>query len=112
MVFPLFKLGTLALKTACKPIANRLKKEASLHPRFRQRIINFAQVFLYLYLFLKFLYFDYPSFSLALVCFANVVLMLYSPQIFLIYIQQVKLCNLLFLVFFLLILYDSFCLGE
>ncbi|CAO2813116.1 unnamed protein product [Amaranthus hypochondriacus] len=44
MVFPLFKLGTLALKTACKPIANRLKKEASLHPRFRQRIINFAQV--------------------------------------------------------------------
>ncbi|KAL2924879.1 Optic atrophy 3 protein-like protein [Bienertia sinuspersici] len=34
MVLPLVKLGTLALKTACKPIANRLKKEASLHPRF------------------------------------------------------------------------------
>ncbi|KNA17136.1 hypothetical protein SOVF_082810 [Spinacia oleracea] len=44
MVLPLVKLGTLALKTACKPIANRLKKEASLHPRFRQHIINFAQV--------------------------------------------------------------------
>lgn len=43
MVLPLVKLGTLALKTACKPIANRLKKEASLHPRFRQQIINFAQ---------------------------------------------------------------------
>ncbi|KAL2937906.1 OPA3-like protein [Bienertia sinuspersici] len=43
MVLPLVKLGTLALKTACKPIANRLKKEASLHPRFRQHIINFAQ---------------------------------------------------------------------
>ncbi|KMT01908.1 hypothetical protein BVRB_9g209320 [Beta vulgaris subsp. vulgaris] len=43
MVLPLVKLGSLALKTACKPIANRLKKEASLHPRFRQNIINFAQ---------------------------------------------------------------------
>lgn len=43
MVLPLFKLGALALKTACKPIATRLKKEASVHPRFRQFIVNFAQ---------------------------------------------------------------------
>ncbi|KAK0589804.1 hypothetical protein LWI29_018683 [Acer saccharum] len=43
MILPLFKLGTLALKTICKPFANRLKKEAGLHPRFRQLIINIAQ---------------------------------------------------------------------
>jgi len=41
---PLVKLGTLALKTACKPIAHRLKKEASLHPKFRRLIVDFAQV--------------------------------------------------------------------
>jgi optic atrophy 3 protein len=39
------KLGTLALKTMCKPIANRLKKEAGKHPKFRQFIISFAQVY-------------------------------------------------------------------
>ncbi|MED6157203.1 hypothetical protein PIB30_021196 [Stylosanthes scabra] len=43
MVLPLVKLGTLLLKTACKPIATRLKKEASYHPRFRNFIINIAQ---------------------------------------------------------------------
>ncbi|XP_059659781.1 OPA3-like protein [Cornus florida] len=43
MILPFLKLGTLALKTACKPIANRLKKEAGLHPKFREFIINFAQ---------------------------------------------------------------------
>ncbi|KAF5481373.1 hypothetical protein F2P56_002030 [Juglans regia] len=43
MILPAVKLGTLALKTLCKPIANRLKKEASLHPKFRQFIINIAQ---------------------------------------------------------------------
>ncbi|KAH9616696.1 hypothetical protein KSS87_023824 [Heliosperma pusillum] len=43
MALPFFKLGTLALKTICKPIAGRLKKEASLHPQFRQLIIDFAQ---------------------------------------------------------------------
>ncbi|XP_074289991.1 OPA3-like protein [Silene latifolia] len=43
MALPFFKLGTLALKTICKPIASRLKKEASLHPQFRQLIIDFAQ---------------------------------------------------------------------
>ncbi|KAG6419471.1 hypothetical protein SASPL_121693 [Salvia splendens] len=45
MILPVFKLGTLALKTLCKPIGNRIKKEAGLHPRFRQSIINIAQVF-------------------------------------------------------------------
>ncbi|KAI3457171.1 hypothetical protein Pfo_013834 [Paulownia fortunei] len=43
MILPVFKLGTLALKTLCKPIGNRIKKEAGLHPRFRQSIINIAQ---------------------------------------------------------------------
>ncbi|ESQ44257.1 hypothetical protein EUTSA_v10006401mg [Eutrema salsugineum] len=43
MVSPLLKLGTLALRTICKPIANRLKKEAGVNPRFRQFIINIAQ---------------------------------------------------------------------
>ncbi|KAL1225746.1 hypothetical protein V5N11_028150 [Cardamine amara subsp. amara] len=43
MVLPFFKLGTLALRTICKPIANRLKKEAGVNPRFRQFIINIAQ---------------------------------------------------------------------
>ncbi|KFK35040.1 hypothetical protein AALP_AA5G226300 [Arabis alpina] len=43
MVFPLLKLGTLALRTICKPIANRLKKEAGVNPGFRQFIINIAQ---------------------------------------------------------------------
>ncbi|URD86724.1 Optic atrophy 3 protein (OPA3) [Musa troglodytarum] len=44
MILPVVKLGTLVLKTVCKPIANRLKKEAGLHPKFRQLIINLAQV--------------------------------------------------------------------
>ncbi|KAA8519730.1 hypothetical protein F0562_013986 [Nyssa sinensis] len=43
MVLPLLKLGTLALKTLSKPIAARLKKEAGLHPRFRNYIISIAQ---------------------------------------------------------------------
>ncbi|XP_023554627.1 optic atrophy 3 protein homolog [Cucurbita pepo subsp. pepo] len=43
MILPFVKLGALALKTICKPIANRLKKEAGLHPKFRQYIINIAQ---------------------------------------------------------------------
>ncbi|KAK7257399.1 hypothetical protein RIF29_31355 [Crotalaria pallida] len=43
VVLPLVKLGTLALRTACKPIANRLKKEAGLHPKFRHIIITIAQ---------------------------------------------------------------------
>uniref|UniRef100_A0A0D9YR28 OPA3-like protein n=1 Tax=Oryza glumipatula TaxID=40148 RepID=A0A0D9YR28_9ORYZ len=43
MILPLAKLGTLALKTMSKPIAIRLKTEASRHPQFRQLIINVAQ---------------------------------------------------------------------
>ncbi|KAL0306836.1 UNVERIFIED_CONTAM: hypothetical protein Sradi_6100900 [Sesamum radiatum] len=43
MILPVFKLGTLALKTLCKPIGNRIKKEAGFNPRFRQSIINIAQ---------------------------------------------------------------------
>ncbi|KAK2380814.1 hypothetical protein P8452_36974 [Trifolium repens] len=42
-VLPLVKLGTLALRTICKPIANRLKKEAGYHPKFRNFIITIAQ---------------------------------------------------------------------
>lgn len=43
MILPVFKLGTLALKSFCKPIGNRIKKEAGYHPRFRSLIINIAQ---------------------------------------------------------------------
>ncbi|RZS15761.1 hypothetical protein BHM03_00047639 [Ensete ventricosum] len=52
MILPVVKLGTLVLKTVCKPIASRLKKEAGLHPKFRRVIVNFAQVvkiFFFLY---------------------------------------------------------------
>ncbi|KAE9461858.1 hypothetical protein C3L33_06195, partial [Rhododendron williamsianum] len=44
MVLPFLKLGTLVLKTLSKPIAGRLKKEAGLHPRFRQFIVSMAQL--------------------------------------------------------------------
>ncbi|KAL5730544.1 hypothetical protein ACHQM5_003351 [Ranunculus cassubicifolius] len=44
MILPFVKLGTLALKTMCKPIATRLKTQAGRHPRFRQLIIDIAQV--------------------------------------------------------------------
>ncbi|PON41496.1 Optic atrophy 3-like [Parasponia andersonii] len=43
MILPVVKLGTLAIKAICKPFANRLKKEAGLHPKFRNLIINIAQ---------------------------------------------------------------------
>ncbi|KAK9131973.1 hypothetical protein Scep_011501 [Stephania cephalantha] len=46
MILPFVKLGTLALKTFAKPIANRLKKEAGIHPKFRQFIVNIAQFIL------------------------------------------------------------------
>jgi len=44
MVLPLMKLGTLAVKTISKPLASQLKHQAKVHPKFRQSIINFAQV--------------------------------------------------------------------
>lgn len=40
------KLGTLAVKTISKPLASQLKHQAKVHPKFRQSIINFAQVIL------------------------------------------------------------------
>lgn len=43
VVLPVVKLGALALKTLSKPIASRIKHQASLHPKFRQLIINLAQ---------------------------------------------------------------------
>ncbi|VVA92892.1 unnamed protein product [Arabis nemorensis] len=43
MVLPLMKLGTLLVKTISKPLANQLKHQAKVHPKFRQSIINFAQ---------------------------------------------------------------------
>ncbi|CAM0946939.1 unnamed protein product [Alopecurus aequalis] len=43
MILPLAKLGTLVLKMMAKPVAVRLKTEASRHPQFRQLIINLAQ---------------------------------------------------------------------
>jgi hypothetical protein len=43
-MLPLLKLGTLALKTLSKPVAGKLKQQASIHPRFRQLIIDMAQV--------------------------------------------------------------------
>lgn len=43
MILPIAKLGTLALKSICKPIGKRIKKEAGLHPQFRHLIINLAQ---------------------------------------------------------------------
>lgn len=43
MILPVVKLGALVLKTVCKPIANRLKKEAGRHPEFRRLIVNLAQ---------------------------------------------------------------------
>ncbi|KAK4858635.1 hypothetical protein QYF36_019730 [Acer negundo] len=44
MVLPVLKLGTLALKTLSKPLAAKLKQQASIHPRFRQFIVNIAQL--------------------------------------------------------------------
>ena len=44
MILPFAKLGTLVLRTLSKPLASRLKQQASHHPRFREIIINFAQV--------------------------------------------------------------------
>ncbi|EFJ24008.1 hypothetical protein SELMODRAFT_102874 [Selaginella moellendorffii] len=44
MIFPLMKLATLALRTLSKPVANRLKKTAAHHPRFRESISKMAQL--------------------------------------------------------------------
>ncbi|KAI3833371.1 hypothetical protein MKX03_011543 [Papaver bracteatum] len=44
MVLPVEKLGSLILRTICKPVTNRLKKAAGKHPRFREHIIVIAQI--------------------------------------------------------------------
>jgi hypothetical protein len=44
MALPVMKLGTLLLRTLSKPIANRLKSQAAVHPKFRDFIISIAQV--------------------------------------------------------------------
>ncbi|KAE8805441.1 OPA3-like protein [Hordeum vulgare] len=44
MVLPLMKLGLLAFRTLSKPVANKLKRNAGIHPRFRGFIIDVAQV--------------------------------------------------------------------
>ncbi|CAN4105021.1 unnamed protein product [Withania somnifera] len=38
MILPVFKLGTLALKSFCKPIGNHIKKEAGYHPRLSTKL--------------------------------------------------------------------------
>ncbi|KAI3958918.1 hypothetical protein MKX01_023594 [Papaver californicum] len=43
MKLQVVKLGILAVRTMCKPVANRLKAAAGKHPRFREYIINIAQ---------------------------------------------------------------------
>ncbi|KAK6919134.1 Optic atrophy 3-like [Dillenia turbinata] len=43
MIFPLAKLGTLAVRTFSKPIASRIKKEARCYPEFRNFIISISQ---------------------------------------------------------------------
>lgn len=53
MVLPVAKLGTLALRTLSKPIARRLKQQARVPSKFRQLIINIAQVFLFSQVFVK-----------------------------------------------------------
>jgi len=57
-MLPLLKLGTLALKTLSKPLAGKLKQQAAIHPRFRQLIVNMAQV-----TYFHILGFDYCSHS-------------------------------------------------
>ncbi|XP_026409009.1 OPA3-like protein [Papaver somniferum] len=43
MMLSIVKLGSLVLRTICKPIASRLKVATGKHPRFRRCIINVAQ---------------------------------------------------------------------
>ncbi|KAL8460443.1 hypothetical protein ACS0TY_032110 [Phlomoides rotata] len=43
MALPVVKLGSLLVRTIPKPIANRLKRAASYHPRFGALIVDLAQ---------------------------------------------------------------------
>ena len=40
----LFKVGTLAIRTAAKPLANRFQAYVLGHPQFRQQVISAGQV--------------------------------------------------------------------
>ena len=40
---PVAKLGALLLKTLAKPVANRIKKSAAEHPKFRTFCISFGR---------------------------------------------------------------------
>jgi len=42
-MMPLFKFGTLFIRTLSKPVANAIKKRAVGHPSFRDRCASFAQ---------------------------------------------------------------------
>lgn len=55
VAIPVVKLGSLVLKTLSKPIASRLKQQAGIHPKFRNFIINIAQVPLLAFSFMGFL---------------------------------------------------------
>ncbi len=39
----LFKVGTLVLKTAAKPLGDRFKNWVMAHPQYRQNVLNVAQ---------------------------------------------------------------------
>mmetsp|Transcript_1285 Transcript_1285/g.1965 ORF Transcript_1285/g.1965 Transcript_1285/m.1965 type:complete len:116 (-) Transcript_1285:983-1330(-) len=41
--FPLLKVGTLAVKTLAKPLANVLKEQAKDHPELRRICVNIGQ---------------------------------------------------------------------
>ncbi|KAL8130121.1 hypothetical protein V2J09_019276 [Rumex salicifolius] len=43
MVLPILKLSILAFRSISKPFANKLKKQAGIHPKFRHFIIGLAQ---------------------------------------------------------------------
>ncbi|KAH6900868.1 optic atrophy 3 protein-domain-containing protein [Coprinopsis sp. MPI-PUGE-AT-0042] len=38
------KLGTLLIRTLAKPISNKIKEQARVHPRFREMCIDLAQI--------------------------------------------------------------------
>jgi predicted RNase H-like nuclease (RuvC/YqgF family) len=43
--FPIFKIGLLIIKQISKPIAKYVKTQATEHPLFRRKIIQFAQAY-------------------------------------------------------------------
>lgn len=49
MVFPLFKLGTLFIKTATKPLSNAVRQHAKNHPNFAKLCHHLATSYHYTY---------------------------------------------------------------